>query len=99
MSMMHPAPTMLFRKYSDEWWQQWRDQNADVRNRYRDSQSRVDRRALRRLQVSATFGMLHYVSGETAVLLREKSHAGVVELRKRGRAIVTQLQEKLRRKA
>ncbi len=72
MSMMYPAPRLTPRRYSEEWWQSWREEHACVRYDYRETNSRADKRALVRLTISACFGMVYCTVGEIWELLREK---------------------------
>lgn len=72
MSMIEPAPLLTPLKYSDAWWQEWRDQKAEMRYRYLKDGDHGAKKALRRLWWSACFGMAHHAFDEIIALLREK---------------------------
>jgi hypothetical protein len=59
-------------KYSDAWWQDWRDRRAEMRYRYLHGGDRSAKKVLRRLWWSGCFGMLYLAFNETVALLREK---------------------------
>ena len=72
MSMIDPAPA-LYQKYSEEWWENWRENHKVVSRLYYSRASRADKKAFRRSMVSAGFGLVNQVLTETSAFICGKS--------------------------
>lgn len=65
MSAKHAASQQRPPKFSDAWWEQWRQVMAIAR-------ARNDKKLIRRLETAAAVGMTGYIAGEVAYAAGEK---------------------------